>query len=222
VLAHAPYFRGLAPEPVAAVERRMGVKGYGEGEIIYRSGAPADGLFILAAGKVKVLRPSLEGAEVLIDVVAAGAMFGSIAALGHTTYPDTAQALTVSCVLRISAAEFRDLLEEHPEIALAVLDDLALRLEHAQQSVRRLAGGTVEQRVASTLLALADKVGEPRGDTVILQLPLTRSDLAAMTGTTTESTSRTLSKLRRQGIIETGRRWTAVVDREALAALASS
>ena len=222
VLTHAPYFRDLDPGTVALVEKRMRAKGYGEGEFIYRARTPADALFILATGKVKLLRPSVDGTDVLVDVVTPGAMFGSIAALGHTTYPDTAQAMTVSCALRISAADFRAVLEEHPRVALAVVDDLAARLEQAQQAVRRLSGGTVEQRVASTLLALADKMGERRGDTVLLQLPLTRSDLAAMTGTTTESVSRTLSRLRRQGVIETGRRWTAVTDAEALAALASS
>lgn len=220
VLAHAPYFRHLDRIAIAAIESRMSVRAYDDGEVIYRTGTPADGLFILATGKVKVLRPSLDGTEVLVDVITPGTMFGSIAALGHATYPDTAQALTVSCALRISAADFRAVLKQHPDAALVVLDDLAARLEQTQQTVRRLSGGTVEQRVASTLLALADKVGEPRGDSILLQLPLTRGDLAAMTGTTTESVSRTLSKLRRQGVVETGRRWTAVTDREALKALA--
>lgn len=221
VLAHAPYFAGLDRAAIAAVEKRMQVQSYDAGEVIYRTGAPADGLFILATGTVKVLRASLDGAEVLVDVITPGAMFGSIAALGLSTYPDTAQALTVTCALRTSAADFRAVLEQHPGVALVVLDDLATRLEQTQQTVRRLSAGTVEQRVASTLLALADKVGEPRGGAVLLQLPLSRADLAAMTGTTTESVSRTLSTLRRQGVVETGRRWTAVTDREALAALAA-
>ena len=221
VLAHAPYFRHLDRTAVEAIERRMHVQAYAEGEVVHRTGTPADGMFILATGTVKVLRPSLGGADVLVDVITPGTLFGSVAALGHATHPDTAQALTVSCALRIGAEDFRAVLEEHPRVALVVLGDLAGRLEQAQQTVRRLSGGTVEQRVASTLLALADKVGEPRGDALLLQLPLTRGDLAAMTGTTTESVSRTLSRLRRRGIVETGRRWTAVADREALAALAA-
>ena len=145
-----------------------------------------------------------------------------MAALGHTTYPDTALALTVSCVLRISAADLRAVMNRHPAVALAVLDEVSHRLEEAQQSVRRLSGGTVEQRVAASLLVLADKLGEPRGGSILLQLPLTREDLAAMTGTTTESISRTLSKWRRAGLIETGRRWISLTDRAALAAIAGT
>ncbi len=220
VLAHAPYFEHLAPDHVAEIDDLMVVRGYEAEQTVYRAGTPADGLYILASGKVKLLRPALDDTDVLVDVITPGGMFGSVAALGHSTHPDSAQALTVSCALWISAADFRRVLRRHPEVALAVLNDVAGRLEEAQQSVRRLSGGTVEQRVAATLLTLADKVGVPRGDTTLLEMPLTRGDLAAMTGTTTESVSRTLSRLKRGGVIDTGRRWTAITDRTALAALA--
>lgn len=220
VLAHAPYFRGLDRAEIETIDQRMQVRGYAAGETIYRAGKPAEHLFILASGRVKVLRPSLEGSQVLVDVVTPGALFGSVAALGDAGYPDTAEALTVACALRISAADFRAVLREHPHVALTVLDDVAARLEHAHQAIHRLSGGTVEQRVAATLLTLADKFGHPRGNGTLLELPLTRADLAAMTGTTTESVSRTLSGLRRAGLVDTGRRWTAVTDHAGLAKLA--
>lgn len=165
-------------------------------------------------------RPGLDGFDVVVDVITPGAIFGSAAALGLARHPDTAEALTVSCALWIPAADFRRVLREHPLVALAVLDDVATRLEEAQESVRRLSGGSVDQRVAATLLTLADKVGEPHDGATLLQLPLTRGDLAAMTGTTTESVSRALSRFRRAGLVETGRRWTSVVDHEGLAAVA--
>lgn len=222
VLAHTPYFADLPAAALEDIDRRLQVRGYQEDEVIHRIGTPADGLYLLAQGRVKVVRPTAEGTDVVIDVVTPGQMFGSLAALGHATYPDTAQALTVSCALRISAADFRAVLAEHPDVALRVLDEVATRLEHTRERVRRLSGGTVEQRVAGTLLALADQVGERRGDAVLLQLPLTRSDLAAMTGTTTESVSRTLSRFRRDGLVETGRRWTSVTDRDGLEAVAGA
>ncbi|GAB2872488.1 Crp/Fnr family transcriptional regulator [Nocardioides pacificus] len=228
VLGHAPYFAGLDPDEIAAIDRRMQVRGHAEGETIHRAGDPATHLFILATGRAKVLRPALgpslgsssEGGDVLVDVLTPGALIGSVSALGRSSYPDTAQALTVACTLSIGAADFRRVLADHPAVALAVLDDVADRLEQAQQSVRRLSGGTVEQRVAAALLTLADKLGEPHGDSLLLQLPLTRADLAAMTGTTTESVSRTLSRMRRDGLVDTGRRWTAITDRAALTRLA--
>ena len=222
VLAHAPYFADLSRDEIVALDERAKVRGYAEGEAIYHAGSAAEHLFLLASAGITVLRPSLLDADVLVEVITPGATFGSVAALGHTTYPDTALALTVSCVLRISAADLRAVMNRHPAVALAVLDEVSHRLEEAQQSVRRLSGGTVEQRVAASLLVLADKLGEPRGGSILLQLPLTREDLAAMTGTTTESISRTLSKWRRAGLIETGRRWISLTDRAALAAIAGT
>ena len=66
--------------------------------------------------------------------------------------------------------------------------------------------------MAGALLRLVAVVGEPRDSGVLLQVPLTRADLASMAGTTTESASRAMSRLRRGGVVESGRRWTAVLD----------
>lgn len=220
VLARARYFAGLPAAAIEAIDARMRVRGYAEDTPIHRVGEAASHLYVLAEGKVKLIRPTLAGDDVLIDVLTPGDLFGSAAALGHATYPDTAHTLTVACALSISARDFRAVLVEYPRVALAVLDDVTQRLEQAHTTVRRLASGTVEHRVASTLLALADKVGEPRGGEILLQLPLTRPDLAAMTGTTTESVSRTLSRLRRAGVIATGRRWISITDRVRLAEVA--
>jgi CRP/FNR family transcriptional regulator, nitrogen oxide reductase regulator len=220
ILSRTRFFAGLPAEEISVIDQRMRVRGYSEGEPIHRAGDPATHLSVLASGRVKLIRPTLDGQDVLVDVVTPGGLFGTLSTLGDPTYPDTAQALTVSCALRISAGDFRDVLRSYPVVALAVLDDLAHRLERVQQSVRRLSGGSVVQRVAATLLALADQLGQPHDHATVLQLPLTRADLAAMTGTTTESASRAVSRLRRDGIIDTGRRWTSILDRDRLASLA--
>jgi CRP-like cAMP-binding protein len=222
VLARVPFFAGLGAEQIADIDTSMGVRGYAAGDRVYHAGDEATHLFVLAAGRVKLQRTSPAGQDVLVDVVVPGGLFGSLSTLGDPTYPDTAEALTVACALHIGAEEFRAVLTRHPPVALAVLDDLAHRLERAHQSVRRLSGDTVEQRVAATLLGLADKVGQPRDGAVLLQLPLTRADLAAMTGSTTESVSRAMSRLRRAGLVETGRRWTAITDRDGLASRAAT
>lgn len=219
ILSRNRLFAGLSADEIAMIDARMQVRGYAAGETIYQVGQPARTLCVLASGRVKLVRPTLDGRDVLVDVVTPGGLFGTLQSLGEPHYPDTAQALTVSCALRMSAEAFREVLHAYPAVALTVLDDLAGRLEQAHQSLRHRSGGSVTQRVAATLLALADKVGQPHDGATLLQLPLTRADLAAMTGTTTESVSRVLSTLRREGVLSTGRRWTAILDRDRLAAL---
>lgn len=220
VLSHSKFFTGLPQDEIAAIDRQMHVHGYAENEPIYHAGTTATHLYVLAAGRIKLVRPAFDSQEVLVEVVTPGGLFGTLGSLGDPSYPDTAHALTVSCALRISADEFRKVLHDHPTVALRVLDDLAARLEQARRTVRNLSNGTIQQRIAATLLALAEQVGVPHDGGTLLQVPLTRSDLAAMSGTTTESASRVLSRLHRDGIIDTGRRWTSIIDRTRLATLA--
>ncbi|MBI2242559.1 MAG: Crp/Fnr family transcriptional regulator [Nocardioides sp.] len=163
VLSHAPYFAGLSREEIIALDEAAKVRGYAEGEAIYHAGGSAEHLFLLASGRVKVLRPALDDSDVLVEVITPGATFGSVAALGHSTYPDTALALTVSCVLRISAADLRHVMARHPAVAMAVLDEVSHRLEEAQQSVRRLSGGTVEWTALTDRTALAALAGAAHG-----------------------------------------------------------
>jgi CRP/FNR family transcriptional regulator, nitrogen oxide reductase regulator len=222
VLGHARYLRGLPPAELDDVDARMQVRGYEAEGAIYRAGEPATRLYVLATGTVKLLRGTPDGSDVLIDVLAPGDSFGTLSSLGDPTYPDTAQALSVACALSITAEDFRSVVQRHPSVALAVLDDLAHRLERSHQRVTHMSAGSVEQRVAAALLRLVTVVGEPRDGAVLLQLPLTRADLASMAGTTTESASRVMSRLRRDGMVESGRRWTSVRDVPRLRALAQA
>lgn len=221
VLARTGYFAGLDDAALADVDRRMVSLAWAQGETLFRAGDPAEHLYVLAAGRVKVVHPTERGTDVITDVLVPGDLFGTLSTLGDPTYPETAQALTTVCALRVDVATFRAVLAAHPAVALRVLDDVAARLQAARTGAARTTSGTVEQRVAGVLLRLADRLGqEQRGGATLLQLPLTRADLAAMTGSTPESVSRVMSRLRQDGVITTGRRWTAVVDAERLAQLA--
>lgn len=84
--------------------------------------------------------------------------------------------------------------------------------------IEQLSAHPAEQRIASTLLALAGKLGEKRGNAVLIQMPLSRQDLAEMTGVTPETASRVLTQFRRSGLISSGRRWVAILDPVRLAA----
>lgn len=85
--------------------------------------------------------------------------------------------------------------------------------------MHRLSAAPVEQRLAATLLLISEKTGEPWQHGVLLRVPLSREDLASMTGAVTETVSRILSHRRRDGLIETGRRWVAIKDVAALEAV---
>ncbi len=80
----------------------------------------------------------------------------------------------------------------------------------------------MEQRIAAALLRLAGKLGETRGENVLIQLPFSRQDLATMTGATTETVSRVMSRFSEEGLIKSGRKWVTITDTKRLEQLAET
>lgn len=222
VLSRVPFFADLSQRQLEGIDKRMVSLSWAAGDSLFTSGESADHLYVLAAGQAKLAQPMPGGQEVVVDLLTPGDLFGALRILGQPVYPETAWALTTTCALRTDAQSFREILAEHPQVVLRVLDDVASQLARARSDLGRQSTSTVAQRVATTLLRLADRLGQERsGDRgTLLQVPLSRADLAGMVGSTTESVSRVMSRLRKEGIIDSGRCWTAVLDRDRLAATA--
>lgn len=219
VLSRTPLFEGLSHEELVSIDEHMISLSWADGDPLYVAGAPAEHLYVMAVGWAKASQPTPDGKSVVVDLLAPGDLFGGLQSLGQRSYPETVEAMSTTCALRIGTSAFRDVLKKHPHVAMRVLDDTTALLAHARTDLTRQSTATVAQRVAATLLRLADKFGQDRtGGATLIQLPLSRADLAGMTGSTPESVSRVMSRLRKDGIIDSGRRWTSVLDPERLAA----
>ncbi|NMR21165.1 Crp/Fnr family transcriptional regulator [Cellulomonas fimi] len=213
VLRHVPYFAGLSDRELTEIDSHLTALSWAQGDPLYRAGEPAEHLFVLASGRVKLSQPSVAGTPVVTDVLVPGRLFGAMSLLGDSVHGESAQALVTTCALRIDQPSFRAVLAGHPEVTLRVLDDVAGRLARARSRVGRQTTDTVAQRVAAVLLDLVDELGQERASGgTLLQLPLSRADLAGMAGSTPESVSRVMSALRKEGVVDSGRRWTAVLD----------
>lgn len=221
ILHGTPFFRRLSADDIPNVAAVFQQRHYAAGEPIYHAGDEANRLLIVAAGMVRINRPTLDGQDVLLDFAAPGAVFGSLQVLGDATYADEATALTGSCILQATPEAFQGLLTDYPAAALATLEFVAQRLRDAHSTIEGLSAYPVARRVAATLLNLADRVGRQREGDVLIDMPLSRQDLADMTGATVETVSRVISDLRGRGMISSGRRWVAIVDRPPLERIAS-
>src|SRR5690606_18379618 len=105
-------------------------------------------------------------------------------------------------------------------VALKVLDMTSARLNEAQEMVRRLSAHSVEQRIAYTLLKLAEKLGEPQDVGLLIQMPLSREDPPGLPVTRTAPPRPLSGQLQRDGLINSGRQWVAITDVEALREIA--
>jgi CRP/FNR family transcriptional regulator, nitrogen oxide reductase regulator len=218
-LGRAPLFADLSAADLAQVSTQFHEHSYAAGAPLYLTGDPAQALFVLAAGKVKLTRHTFSGQDVLLEILAPGDTCGSLALLGDPTYPDTAVAMTPVCALTIDVAAFAAVLRRYPAVTLAALAQTAGRLQTAQATIRELSAQPVEQRIAAILLRLADKLGRPAAPGLVIQVPLTRQELAEMAGATVETASRVVSRWERAGLVQTGRQWIALADRAGLSAL---
>ena len=220
ILGQIPIFQDLAADELTDLADRMLSLSWAPGDALFTAGEPSAHVFVLAAGQAKTFRSTPAGQATSLDFLGPGDVLGGLTALDAGHYAETAVALVTTCALRLEAAAFRELLLTHPTVALRVLDVVAERLHRARSMEAEQASSTVTTRVAATLIRLADAFGVPgdAAETTLIQLPLTRADLAAMTGTSAESVSRTMSALRRNGLIDSGRRWTAILDRPGLVA----
>ena len=216
LLGLSPFFASLTPEEIASVQREINQTHYNAGDPIQFAGDPAERLSIVAMGTVKLVRPTLDGTDVLLDMVGPGQGFGSLEELGDTTYSEDVTAQTSACILHIHASTFAALMHTFPAIALATLRFVSSNLTDARNTIEQLSTYPVEQRLAATLMRLADRVGTQRDTDVLIEIPLSRQDLADMTGSKVETVSRVMSEFRRAGWIESGRKWIAIVDSDAL------
>jgi CRP-like cAMP-binding protein len=211
LLAGVPLFRGLdeAALKIAAVDAR--VVRAASGRSFFREGDAAKFFFVLRRGRVKFTQISPEGHEVILRVIGPGEPFGGVAAIeDNGTYPVTVRALEASEAYAWDGAKITALMYRYPSIAVNAARMIARRLHDLQRRHQELMTDRVERRIARAILRLAEHSGRAVAAGVEIDFPLSRQDLAQMTGTTLFTVSRTLSGWEDAGIIVTARRRVTV------------
>jgi len=198
-------FQGLRLPALTTVLQASRQRVVPQDTFFFHQGDQATALYMLIRGRVRLTQVTPEGQQVILRIVSAGEMYGGIAALGDTTYPAAAQALEASAALAWDRDSMLRLMEAHARIALNALRLLAGRYQEMQDRYRELATERVERRVARALLRLLRQTGRKVEEGVLIDFPLSREDLAELTGTTLYTVSRILSGWERQGLVKTGR-----------------
>lgn len=215
-----PIFGGLTSEQLTLVEQRMRERSVRAGTEIITQGEPGDAVFVLAEGSAKVCRRQREGGEVILAVLGPGDFVGDMSVSDGVDHSSSVVALEDARVLRLDAEAFRGMLDEWSSVRSGLIELLCRRLRLADCRLEMVAALDVEGRVARVLLMLAREHGEqkPGGGTRIL-VPLSQSDLAAMTGASRVRVNQVLSKFKRNGWVTLdGDRRTSVRDAVALEA----
>ncbi len=212
ILRHSSIFSSLHDDELSELTNLAIKKSFMPNEFIFWDGDAPEWFYIVAKGKVKIIKHSSLGKEFIIAFFGPGEMFGEVAVFENKPYPASAQTVTETKVIGIKREDFLSFLVNWPQVALKIINILAGRLRDAQSRLKDLAGERVEQRLASVLLMLSAKLGNT--------LPFTRQEIADMVGTTTETAIRVTSHLKDRGIIHSVRGKVIILDEKKLRLLA--
>lgn len=218
-LSGVPLFDGVSDVIRARIVASSRPVARNAGEAFFKEGDPADTFLVVISGRVKLTQVSPAGHQVVLRVLSAGQAFGAAGAFGDPTYPVNAEAVERTEALSWTSAAMRRFFETEPRIALNALQFVAGRLHDLQRRYRQLTTEAVDRRVARTLLRLIQEAGRQSDAGTEIAFPITRQDIAEMTGTTLYTASRLLSAWERQGILRSGRRRIVVLDPSALTAV---
>ncbi len=220
LLAESEPFQGLHVAELQGVLQAARRRHVDRDAFFFHQCDQATVFYLLIQGEAKLTQVTSEGHQMLVRFARPGECFGVIAALRDAVYTLSAQAVDDCLALAWDGESVARLMERYPRISLNVLELIAGYYRRLLDRTQELVTERVERRVARTLLRLARQAGQKTEDGVLIGLPLSREDLAEMTGTTLYSVSRILSRWERQGLVEAGRGWVLIRHPHALVAIA--
>jgi len=206
ILNSVSHFSGLDDATIRAVADVAVRRSYTDNKVVFVEGEPSDGLFIVEAGWFKVIKISGDGREQVIHFLGPGETFNAMSVFSEMPNPATVVALEKSVVWLIHREVMLRLLDTHPQLALAMIQKLATRVQHLVSLVEDLSLHTVEARLARLLL-------EQAGQGMVQRRRwATQTEMAARLGTVPDVLSRALRKLAEEGLIRVTRHQIEILE----------
>lgn len=210
VLERSSLFGGLPHETLEAGAECAKERMLDKGETLFHQGDDAVTHHLVASGRLRLDQTTPDGKNIVLRFMGPGDLVGSVAVMRGVPYPATPLAVEETRVLSWTAPRMMELMLAHPALAMKVVNMVGGRIEELQERLQQVATQQVERRIAATLLKIAAQSGRKTEAGVEIPFPLSRQDLAEMTGTTLHTVSRTLSAWIEEGVIE-GRRSSHLV-----------
>lgn len=210
-LATVPLFKGLDADEMAKFAELLREKSYPKGSVILFEDDPGDALFIVRAGRVKVVLVAEDGREVILGILGPAEHFGELSLIDDQPRSAHVIAMEESTLLVLRRDDFRRRVEQNPSVAWSLLSELSRRLRRADGKIGSLVLLDVPGRIARMLLDAADETGHD-----LIDKPLTHQTIAHLIGASRETVSRAMREFQDSGWVTTERRRIRIADRAAL------
>lgn len=191
-------------------------------DVLGAQGEPAEAVALVQVGHLKLGQVSADGVETLVRFIGPGDCYGAIALSPGKRYPVSAVAVAPSRALVWPRVVIVALAERIPQIRLNLFEEVTRRMGGVLSAVQDLAAERAPVRIARALLRVAEHGGERSPHGIRIVHPITRQEIADLTGTTLFTVSRLMSKWESDGLLRTGRGAVTIVDPEGLELAASS
>ena len=216
-VAAIPLFKGLPRRQLEELAMIVLIQRVTRGQVIFADGDAGTGFYVLTSGRVKIFKLSPDGKEQILHIMSPGDPFGEAAVFAGDPFPAYAEAIEDGAALFFPRAAFIELIGNNPSLALNMMAILARRLRKFTTMIEALSLKEVPGRLAAHLLYLSGQTGGDRG----LTLDITKNQLASLMGTIPETLSRILTRMVKEGLLETtGQRHIRILDRNGLKELA--
>ncbi|MGE5614498.1 MAG: Crp/Fnr family transcriptional regulator [Bacillota bacterium] len=213
-----PIFAPLDDSELKQVTEIIVQKRFEKDAFIIREGDIPRDFFIVNSGKIKVYSYSPEGREQIMYVLNKGDFFGARNLVRDKKAGFFAQAAEDTVLCTIDSQRFRGLLFKYPAMSLKIMEVLCDRLERMESMFCRISPREVDSRVSMLLLELSQRFGRRENGAVLIELPMSREEMAGSIGVARETVSRKLALLKKDGIIDIlGKRRILILDEDALA-----
>lgn len=199
-------FRSLPDANLDAILQTAQVCRLAAGDAAFRQGEIADRFFVLLSGHLKVVQLTPDGEQVVVRYVSPGEVFGIARAMRRPDYPASTIAVQESLALSWPSTEWDQFTASNMHFASNAMQTVGQRLQDAHTRIQELSTEEVEQRVARAILRLIDQSGQQTPEGIVIDFPITRQDIAEMTGTTLHTVSRLMSAWKDRGLVTSGRK----------------
>lgn len=213
----APIFSVLDNEQLSEVMSKILRRRYKKGQVIFFEGDVSDKFYIINSGKIKIFKYTKEGKEQILYILSEGDFIGYLSLLKKGKFAFNAEALEDVNVCLLTKDDFDKIVKKTPEISLRILESLHDRLVSLENLVQTLSTKDIEARIAGLLQSFAKDFGREDTGCIIIELPLSREEMANYIGVTRETMSRKLTSMEEEGVIElVGNKKIVIRDIEAL------
>lgn len=212
LIAELPAFQGLDNASLDLILKEARSARYAKNMAVFEQEEEARAFHLLLSGHVRVVRTAPDGHQMIARYINEGELFGIAIAMGRTTFPASAIAVVDCVVLSWPNRAWAALQAHVPSFGASAYQTIGSRLQDTQARVMEMSTTQVEQRIASALLKLVNQAGKKTPEGIEIDFPITRQDIAEMTGTTLHTVSRLLSGWEDEGLVKGGRQKVTVVN----------